>query len=209
MSRSFRRLQNSRDGSLPLSACLCLSKPEVSQQYQELLFLFVLCLCPDSDWWYLSSPVTVCTCSFWMSCPLFCNIRTLCRYKHVHTPLVSRYPVFSSPVTPSSWYCLSDSSWFVWVSVVTAQRPVPGDPDLSALSESWNQRWMAGSHLCPELCALLLSPAALHSLSHTLLLNRAIVGSLVLQKMEPNVSCYLILFRVTKLKDYYHLQLIE
>lgn len=114
-------------------------------------------------------------------------------YKHVHTPLVSRYPVFPSPVTLSSWYCLSDSSWFVGVSVVTAQRPAPGDRDLSALSESWNQRWMARSHLCPELCALLVSPAPLHSLSQTLLLNRPIVGSLVLQKIEPNMPCYLFL----------------
>lgn len=136
---------------------------------------------------------------------LFCNTHTrksththahTHRYKNVHTPLVSCYPVFPSPVTLSSWYCLSDSSWFVWVSVVTAQRPAPGDPDLSALSESWNQRWMAGSHLCPELCALLISPAPLHSLSQTLLLNRPIVGTLVLQKIEPNMSWYLFLFSV-------------
>lgn len=48
---------------------------------------------------------------------------------HTHTrPVVSRYPVFQSPVTLSSWYSLSDSPWFVWVSVVTAQRPASRDP---------------------------------------------------------------------------------
>lgn len=159
MSRRLRRLQNSWGGILLLSACLCLSKPGVSPNLcMKNLFsvwLYVcVCLSLRSDWWYLSRPATVCTRKFCISCLMFCNTHTQTqRYKHVHTPLVSRYPVFPSPVTLSSWYCLSDSSWFVWVSVVTAQRPAPGDPDLSALSESWNRRWMAGSHLCPELCA--------------------------------------------------------
>lgn len=93
------------------------------------------------------------------------------RYEHTHTHTharaVSRYPVFQSPVTLSSWYGLSDSSWFAWVSVVTAQRPAPGEPGLSAVCESWNRRWMAGSNLCPELCALLVPPAPLHHLNRS------------------------------------------
>lgn len=155
MSSRFRRLQNSRGGRSLLTACLCLSKPGVSPnlpQYREYAFhvsSVCVCVCVSgvTDDISLDLRLSALGASAFpvILFLLFCNTHTrksththahTHRYKNVHTPLVSCYPVFPSPVTLSSWYCLSDSSWFVWVSVVTAQRPAPGDPDLSALSES-------------------------------------------------------------------------
>lgn len=122
--------------------CVCLSPefPKTSFSIKNFLFMCPLyaCVCVSRVTDDISlDPRLSAQRSLCISCLVFCNARAhKRRYKHAHTLLVSRYPVFPSPVTLSSWYCLSDSSWFVWVSVVTAQRPAPGDPDLSALSES-------------------------------------------------------------------------
>ncbi len=118
-----------------------LSKPGISPnrlQYQEFVFRgssACVCVSAVTDDISLDLRLSALAASAF---PVFCSVlhSHTHSYKHVHAPLVSCYPVLPSPVTLSSWCCLSDSSWFAWVSVVTAQRPAPGDSDLSALSES-------------------------------------------------------------------------
>lgn len=65
-----------------------------------------------------------------------CHTRTHCQVRaRTHARGVS-VSCFLISHELSSCCGLSGSSWFVWVSVVTAQRPAPGEPDLSAVCES-------------------------------------------------------------------------
>lgn len=131
--------------------CVCLNRSFTKPSPVSricLLCVFCVCVFPKSDWWYLTRP----TLSF-----LLYNLqhthRGIRTYTHPWCLAILFSHLLWLSLASTAWVTALGLSGYPWLQ----PRGLCRGTQTCQHSESWNRRWMAESHLCPELCALLVS----------------------------------------------------